>query len=113
MGNVNTNQLNAVKNVLDYGEAVDFYKALNECGHVQRLSAIIHVLRHELGMKIVDYKLNNVNVYQLYDYAPDYIKEKWSFFRDFTPADVMAYDFTRKPTRNAFDTILEEDEKER
>ena len=34
MGNVNTNQLNAVKNVLDHGEAVDFYKGMWSCSEI-------------------------------------------------------------------------------
>ena len=48
-------QIDSVHKVLEDGGYIDFNWALQYCNKTQRLGAVIYILRHEEGMKIVEW----------------------------------------------------------
>lgn len=92
-------QIDDVRRLLKNGEFVDFTKALETCHHTQRLSAIIHILRHEEGMPIVDWNPTPYggSIYALYKYAPREVRDEWKFINNLTPDQIKNYNFNKKP----------------
>lgn len=88
-------QIEMVKDVLDSGEYIDFFWALNYCNKTQRLGAVIHVLRHEFGMPIIEWQptLYGGSVYALYDYAPRDERRKWSFLDGLSEERLKMFDY--------------------
>lgn len=94
---VKDSQIKAVKENLEKAFYIDFNFALRFCGKVQRLSAIIHILRHELGMKIVEWMETRTggSMYCLYEFAPENIQRDWAFIEDMSETEVKALDFAK------------------
>lgn len=88
-------QSDAVKEYLEEGYYVDFNWALKFCNKTQRLSAIIHNLRHIDGMKIVEWQptLRWGSVYALYEFAPEEIRKDWDFLAEMPVWKVRVLDF--------------------
>lgn len=90
-------QIDSVREVLNKGWYIDFNWALKYCGKTQRLGAVIHILRHEEGMKIIDWQptLYGGSVYSIYEYAPEEIRRVWHFLEKKTPEEIMQFDFAK------------------
>ena len=88
-------QIKAVKKYLEEGYYVDFNWALKFCNKTQRLSAIIYCLRHDEGMKIVEWTPTHRwgSAYAIYEYAPEEVRTDWDFLRDMTPSEVRRLNF--------------------
>lgn len=90
-------QISAVRELLESGEYVDFWRAFEQCQHTQRLSAVIHILRHEVGMPIVEWQPTEFggSVYCLFQHAPEHVKKMWNGLDKMTKEEIMAHDFNR------------------
>lgn len=91
-------QIDSVRKVLEDGGYIDFNWALQYCNKTQRLGAVIYILRHEEGMKIVEWQPTTYggSVYSLYEYAPEEIRYLWEFIKNMTPEEIKFFDFTKR-----------------
>lgn len=90
-------QISAVRELLLGGEYVDFWRAFEQCQKTQRLSAVIHILRHEAGLPIVEWQPTDFggSVYCLFAFAPEKVQKQWEGLDKMTKEQIMAHDFNR------------------
>ena len=105
-GKIGQSQINAVRARLISGEYVDFWWAFKHCQQTQRLSAIIHNLRHIFGMPIVEWQPTEFggSVYSLYKYAPSEIRKKWKYLEYMEAEEIKNFDFNNA-RRYAYDIM--------
>lgn len=90
-------QIASVRQYLQDGYYVDFWWAVRQCAKCQRLAAVVHGLRKEEGMKIVEWQPtdNGGSVYALYEFAPEEVRNDWAFIEHMSEDDIKNLPFNR------------------